>query len=400
MVKQTQTLSLRSWSSRTQTRVGLPVVIAVLFSIAVVQLWTSNSHDLAVTQSEQRGVAYLTPLTDLMDQLVTAQSAAVRASVVDAAGLRDAVSRVDQVDKADGAALGSKQRWADARSRIDSLISLRPTGDAGYLNYTDVVQLVEDLIRKIADTSSLILDPTLDSYYLMDTAVLRLPTVLTFAGRAADLSSLGTNTGTSSGGDAQAQVDARVSVSRYQVSLESDQVANGLRKSLDVTSSTTLGPNITNQLDTFRTAVDSFVPPVNLLQNLGKVDTATVTATSEQVREAARKLVVAVLNELNRLLKTRADSQSVTRIQGAGLGLLCLLLSVLLVWIMVKRPDEPNQLLAGPAGTSPEALDRKDSGGRSSTENFNPRQARVTEELVHAGRGIRARRRERTDDAR
>ena len=403
MVKQAQTLNLRRWSSRTHTRVGLPVVIAVLFSIAIVQLWTSNSHDLEFTTAEQHGVVYLKPLTELMDQVITAQSVSVRGSTIDAAGLRDAMSRVDQAERVNGASLSTKQRWSDVRTRIDYLISLRPTSDVAYRSYTDVVQLIEDLIRKIADTSDLILDPTLDSYYLMDSAVLRLPGVLAFAGRAADLASLGTklNTGsaTATAADAQAQADTRVSVARYQVSLESDEIASGLRKALDITTSQTLGPNITNQLDTFRTAVDAFVPPVNLLQNLERVDTATVTANGERVREAARKLTASVLNELDRLLTSRADSQSITRSQGLGLGALCLLLTGLLLWMLLKRSDEAGSP-ASQGSTLSDGSDHKGPTDRQLDEGYGPRQARATEELVNVGRGIQARRRERTDDAR
>jgi hypothetical protein len=256
------------------------------------------------------------------------------------------------------------------------------------------------MIRKIADTSRLILDPTLDTYYLMDTSVLRLPQVIIFAGRAADLSSLG---GKAAGADvaARAQSEAQVSVARYQVSLESDEVAAGLRKALDVTTSGTLGPNITNQLDTFRASVDAFVPPVNLLQSLDRVDTATVTAHAER----ARKLAVAVLDELDKLLQARADSQSVTRSQGVGLGLICLVLIFLLVWALAARPaaGQPVGHLGAASDAGPGRPDSRPGSGTAGypvNDGFGGRDAQAAAELVHVGRGTRTRRRERTDEAR
>ncbi|MBT8227600.1 MAG: hypothetical protein HKP61_15005 [Dactylosporangium sp.] len=398
MVKQAQNFNLRRWSSSTHTRVGLPLVIVVLFTIGMVQLWTGNTSNLQFTTAEQRGVAYLNPLTELMDRLVIAQSNAVRGSTVDTAGLRDALLDVDDVDQDHGSALGARQRWNDVRSRVDYLISLRPTGETAYGSYTDTIQLIDELIRKIADTSNLILDPTLDSYYLMDAAVLRLPSVLRFAGRASDLANLADSTEAPSGGEAARQAETWVSVARYQVSVESDEIATGLRKALDMTESTTLGPNITNQLDTFRTAVDAFVPPVNLLQNLDKVDTLTVTANAERVREAARNLLSVVLTELDSLLRVRAEAQSIRRSQGVGLGALGLILTGFLAW-MLSSWAEPRATTRKPEEeTNPAA--RTKSGDVERVTDDDLGQSQATEELVHAGRGIRARRRERTDNAR
>ena len=181
-------------------------------------------------------------------------------------------------------------------------------------------------MRKIADTSNLILDPTLDTYYLMDTAVLRLPNVLLFAGRSADLATLGTKPGFRNRPAGGYQDRGREVPGFPGRGRDRQRSAEGP----GLTTSTTLGPNITNQLDRFRTAVDAFVPPVNLLQSLDQVDVASVVANADRVREAVRVLNVAVLAELDRLLKVRVDKQSVRRTQGGGIGVLCLILTVLL----------------------------------------------------------------------
>ena len=393
MVNQAQTVHPRRWNSRATTRVGLPLVIAVLFSIAVVQLWTSNTADLKFTGAEQQGVAYLKPLTDLMDRAIAAQSLAVRGSAVDAAGLRSALAKVDAVDNTYGADLGSRQRWTDVKSRVEYLVSLRPTGEGAYRAYTDAVQLIDDLIRKIADTSNLILDPKLDSYYLMDSVVLRLPNVLLFAGRASDLAALSAK---ATDTESRVQANTRVSVARYQVSQDSDEIASGLRKALDMTASKTLGPNITNQLDTFRTAIDAFVPPVNLLQNLDTVEATTLTANADRVREAAKKLSSAVLDELDRLVGASNDAQGVARSQALGLGALCVLLTAMLVWLLVRQQYEG----AEPAPKQPVATEPPVRAHRPESRDDFFNSANASEELVQAGRAIRARRRERADDAR
>src|SRR5262249_12604260 len=153
------------------------------------------------------------------------------------------------------------QRWADLRTQITSATTARLTGEAAYRTYTGMVTLAVELAREAGGTSNLILDPELDTYYLMDTALLRGPDVLLSAGRAAALAVLATLTPSEAG-------RSRVAVARYQVAVASDAVGAGLRKALDATDSTTLGQNVTGQLDAFRSAVDTFVPPATLLQTL------------------------------------------------------------------------------------------------------------------------------------
>lgn len=412
MVKQAQTVNRRRWSPRTLGLIGLPVIVAVLFSVALVQSWIASTKDLNSARAEQQGIAYLQPLTDILGKMVDAQSTTVEGGVADSSGLQQGISAVDAVEKKYGDALGSGQRWADLRGRINTLINQRPSGDSAYRAYTDVVQLVIDLINKIADSSNLVLDPVLDSSYLVDAAVLRLPEVTVFAGRAADLARLANSITNPA---ERAQAETRVGVARYQVARESEGLATGLRKAMDVTSSSSLGPAVTTQLDTFRTAVDEFVPPVTLLQDLDRVETVALTLKAGEVREAARNLNAAILTELDKLVEARANQFGVARTQTLGLGSLALLLSVLVLWVMAKgaRRLEPATAPAGDRADSENAKDRLTEAVRArrsmqglqlvegdSSAEPNPGENQMPEELVRVGRGIRARRRERADDSR
>ncbi len=412
MVKQAQTVNPRRWSPRTLGLIGLPVIVAVLFSVALVQSWIASTKDLNFAQAERQGIAYLQPLTEILDKMVDAQSTTVEGGVADSSGLQQGISAVDAVEKKYGDALGSGQRWTDLRGRINTLINQRPSGEPAYRAYTDVVQLVVELINKIADSSNLVLDPVLDSYYLMDATVLRLSEVTVFAGRASDLARLANSVTNPA---ERAQAETRIGVARYQVARESEGIATGLRKAMDATSSSSLGPAITTQLDTFRSAVDEFVPPVTLLQDLNQVDTATLALKAGEVREAARKLNTATLTELDKLLESRVNQVGVSRMQTLGLGSLALLFSALVLWAMAKggRREKPVVAPAKDRADSDTAKDRLSEAVRArrsmrglqsvegnSAAEPNPGENQMSEELVRVGRGIRARRRERADDSR
>jgi hypothetical protein len=394
MVKQAQTFNLRRWSARTRTRVGLPVVIAVLLSVAVVQLWSSNNDAYRTTDAERQGVAYLKPLSTLAAELVKAQSTAVRGEKIDAAALRDAVTAADKADLAHNKTLASSQLWEQAKSSISELISQRPVADGAFTKYGAAMAQLSSLIQKVADTSKLVLDPKTDTYYLMDAAVLRLPNILVYSGRAADLTSLGpklTNV-------TQQQRDVRVSVAKHEVSLDSDEISSGLRLAMAATTSSSLGPNITNQLDAFRSAVDAFVPQVNLLDKEDPVDPTTLISNAERLRDSTAKLVTAVLGELDRLLKTRADAQGLRRSQGIAVGVLCLMLSVLLIWMLAQRPEE--RTATDSAAEEMDLTRSKQQDNRPAGKGRESQQSGGSETMAPPNRGLRGRRRERANDAR
>lgn len=382
------------WGARVVGRIALLLLFGMLLSYVVVQLWTARTDDLTVVDTERKGGTYLKPVTHLVDELTKAQSAAVRASQPDSPALEAAIAGVDAVDKNLGTALGTHQRWSDVRAQIAAATAQRLSGDAAYRTYTSVVALAIELCRKAGDTSNLILDPVLDSYYLMDTALLRVPDILVAAGRAADLAVLAT----------QAPSEAarsRVSIARYQVAVASEAVGTGLRKAMEATGSATLGPNVTGRFDVFRSAVDAFVPPAMLLQTLDTADPATVVRSAERVRDAAGPLADSVYTELDRVLRARHDALSTQRLGAASTAGVGLLLGLVLLWLLLPGAPRPAALdteFEGDAGMPGEPMEAS-AGQPADTTFVDPHDLAAVEELLHVGRAVRTRRPDRSDNA-
>jgi len=379
--------------------VVLLLAVGGLYGALVGQLKSATDEDESFVALERHGVAYLRPLTRLVGELTAAQSAAVRGAAVDTVALNAAVVAVSEVDRTDGPPLRTQQRWTDLRAAIDKVGKQRPTGPGALDAYADVVALATDLARKVGDTSKLILDPELDSYYLMDAAMLQLPAVLTAAGLAADLAYLTADRGKDDQLPYEGFID--VAVARQQVATATEATSTGIRKALDATQRGALGANLTEPLDAFRAAADQLVPPAALRQATPTGNSSTISAAAQKIRATAVPLAAAVLTELDALLAVRQDHLASQRIYALGAAGAGVALAVILLWWSVPargraRSDE----LAAVTG-------RDEAGAAGDVASLSvqlpvvdARDLLALEELVHVGRGVRAQPKEKSDDAR
>ena len=86
------------------------------------------------------------------------------------AALRDAIETMDRIDQELSDALGTEDRWPRIKQRIASATSRR--------DVRSVRSQTQELNDYVGDTSNLILDPDIDSYYLMDLTLLRIPRLM------------------------------------------------------------------------------------------------------------------------------------------------------------------------------------------------------------------------------
>lgn len=336
------------WRPRTIGQFVTLVVVASLLCLVAVQAWSATGDDLRTASSKRDGVVFLRPLNRLVAELVEAQSTSVRGGVVQTAAVRSAVEEVSSADRKTGEALAARQRWDDARKAVNDLLTTKPVGPVAFDQYSEVIALVLQLGRQVADSSGLVLDSDIGSYYLMDTAVIRLPEIIVSAGKAADLAVLAP-------GDASREDprQIRVFVARYGVATGTEAVGVSLAKALDASDSRTVGTNITGQLDSFRSAVDAFVPTGTRLNGLDVVDAETMTRTAASVRQAARPLADAVLTELDSLLENRVGSLVWREVLAAGGGGLGVVLVIVMLGTLVDRRRARTVGPRGPAAAGP-----------------------------------------------
>lgn len=152
----------------------VPVVVLLLLGFVAKAYVDLQRSQVAFSAKERVGVAYLVPLLDLTAKVVTARHLAVTGGEPAAAGVQDAVARVDAATGRYGAELDTVDGWEQAKQAL----TRAGTADgppAAFEAYNTAVADLLALIVKTSDESNLTLDPDLDTYYLMDALVFRLP---------------------------------------------------------------------------------------------------------------------------------------------------------------------------------------------------------------------------------
>src|SRR5215472_5449990 len=141
------------------------VCVAVIVGLMGLVVWQSlsiNSNSRHTVREEQVGAELLHPMTAVLGELVTAQSAAVRGEAVNGNALRQALAAVASEDDQHGPAMGTHSRFVDLRTKVEAALNKPETGRAAYETYTTLVTLAVDLMKQIGDRSSIIHDPDLD----------------------------------------------------------------------------------------------------------------------------------------------------------------------------------------------------------------------------------------------
>ena len=305
---------------------SLPV--AVLFVLTI----TAANKDIAFARKESMGVEYLRPLAELLHH-VTRHALTVQRTSGGETGLSAQLNehqiqmdrlleRLEVVENKHGAAVeltseklagqhrehlraaSLRRKWDDLKRRGTTL----PALESGKLHGAFVADL-RALVTHIGDKSNLILDPDLDTYYLMDVIVVRLPQAQE---RVGQLLLAGDELLKRRAVTAKPATYFSVLATQF---LESDLsgIRNGVTTALNEDAafhgeSPTLRPQVEPALRDFTTAADVFVGLVGRLErgdtnNLPEVE--VFLAAGKKTSETGLKLWELAATELDKLLAKR-----------------------------------------------------------------------------------------------
>ncbi|HEU0068669.1 MAG TPA: HAMP domain-containing protein [Nitrospiraceae bacterium] len=165
------------------------ILLGMVFSVpvAVLLFLLIKEQNIAIDfgENERRGVEYINPVRHLLHDIQKHQIAFLNGAIEVSAlekQIEEDIRSAQEVDGRYGKDLktthglsGLTEKWSTTKSLI-----LRSSSNAKPENinsaYDDIVgKSILPLIIQAGDTSQLILDPDLDSYYAMDNVVLNLP---------------------------------------------------------------------------------------------------------------------------------------------------------------------------------------------------------------------------------
>jgi methyl-accepting chemotaxis protein len=260
-----------------------------------------QTGQVAFSGKERDGVAYLRPVLTLMARTVEARHLAVSGGQRATAGIADAVGAVDAVDARYGPGLGASQAWAETKGALAEADRSGP-GQRAFDAYGTASTALLTLIVAVSDASNLTLDPDLDSYYVMDALVFRLPMLLDLTGQAADeaLLAVANSSGATEG--------ARLHLARAAGALASTQAAvdSGMKTSFAKTSRDELRA-VQAEVQAEQDALGAVLAQVDEAVESGQM-TRITTPAGEQARETVTRLMDVLAPQLDALLAARIDA--------------------------------------------------------------------------------------------
>lgn len=313
--------------------VALPLV-AVTFIATV----TGVNKDINFTLQEKKGNAFQKPLEALLDAVPQHQWFASAVARGDQAAKTLMLEKEVQIDQifADLETANSKHgedlQFTDSglskrkRDGLDprtikanwqKLKATAVTSGDSVEQHKQLVTAIRGMISHAGDTSNLILDPDLDSYYLMDVTLLGLPqtqerlaAIITYGNEvlrkeknsitAKELAQFAALAALLKEGDVD-RINASV-----QAALNEDAASHGL--------SPTLQKNLASPLQAYNTTCQEFLTLLNTAASTpGSVGADAFVTAGQNARAAAYKLWQASVDELDWLLSKRASSLRLTR---------------------------------------------------------------------------------------
>ena len=355
----------------------LLIVAALMFPLAGLLHFILGgfSDDLQFARLESQGIRYERPLVRLLQLLPEHQRAVLGKARGDAAAaamversrsdLDATFATLGEVDQAIGTTLHFTElelqqqrqeavRFPRLRQSWEDLKSQGTTVSPGAIadRHAGLIADVRSAIAYARDHSNLILDPDLDSFYLMDATLAGLPSlqdrvarITDFAREAAAASTLEPSNQVRFAVEAARlrEMDLDRTVAAVQSSFDEDPAFNG--------ESRTLRPSLADPFQQLRTAATGFLS----LLDRQSASASPVAAPDEFVRlgEALRTASFALWNvsavELERLLEARIEGIAARRTRALVIVAAFLLLAGFVFWGVIRSILQPIRQLTAVA---------------------------------------------------
>ena len=320
----------------------ISLLFALPLGLVIYFLCSNINEQVEIARLEIDGTEYLTPLQKLGEQLPQAMSlahASLEKQAFAAEHLPTRQAEIDgtmeqlaELDARLGDRLHTTQNFRVLRAAWEDLKDQLPklTPDISDDQFRKLSQQVRDLMAYVGDTSTLILDPDLDSYYLMDAVLLKLPASLEMVAEARYLVARQLQPGH----ELDAADDARLAVRSGLLNSNVEQLERGFGVAFTHNASGTAREHLDSPLSQHVSATRSL---------LRVLDNATVNRSvpmnAEQFQNIASTCVVSIsrlwdhsATELISLLNFRMHGLQVRLFQLIGIAALAVLL-VTYLWI-------------------------------------------------------------------
>ncbi|MEH6347063.1 MAG: methyl-accepting chemotaxis protein [Bermanella sp.] len=291
---------------------SIPTVFLLIFFIE------SENYRIQFAQKEINGARYLLHVYPLQEEF--AKHRGMMTSFIN--GEQHLAGNIEQVESQISEQLenlaalprqfGSQAYISDIQDTWQALDGQRNQDQAdSFQLHSQLIEKVLGLIVQVADQSNLILDPDLDSYYLMDLTIIAVPELIEALGVAR-----GGISGMLAVGEITTQNTIDVNIYIHDISRILQRTQISLQTALDNTNKRQLNGNLSPALVTLNENIKSFLELIKSdVLNIDSINTnsASVFGSGTTAINSAVELLDTTLPELMGLLEDRIQTVQASR---------------------------------------------------------------------------------------
>jgi methyl-accepting chemotaxis protein len=303
-----------------------------------------QSGKIAFSADERVGVVYVKPATELLARVVAARAAAVDAAAhkssptslaVAQEGVKTAIAPLDAANAAVGAQLKVAGEWSRIRQQIETTGTPGGSADQTLARYDAVTAALLKLIVDAGNYSNLILDPDLDSYYVMDSVINRLPMLVDAAGQAGDMQTAISDHGAAT---IVKRIDLAVLKGNIETTLANSDA--NYATALGNTKDGALKPQLSSPISATDSSLKAVAANLTTAVRTGRLDSVGATRRAGTATADLMALDRLSLPALDHLLAVRIAGFQVTATRVKAIALICVLIALYLFagfYLSVRR---------------------------------------------------------------
>lgn len=211
------------------------------------------------------------------------------------------IKEVDAAEQKLGSILKSQERWEAVKTKWQNVRSqsLRGSTQQAIALHAELSDDIADLISHVGDTSNLILDPALDSYYTMDAVITKMPLIIKKTEQARLLGA------SAASRELTAQEKADFTIMGGLIKSNAENTSKGLGVAYKE------NPLVKNRLDSNVAAMNKelggFLDLLTKLTEAGNVNPNALLESGQRASLESRKLYDAEIKMLDDIIAARVD---------------------------------------------------------------------------------------------
>jgi len=351
--KQRSNKSRSSWIQRVNIlnniklsyKLGIVITALIIPIVGLMSmLYLELNKTIASDTLETYGVEYVRPLERLVvniaehrgmtNSLLNGDESFRQMLVEKRKQVNEAINVVENIHSRLGETLDMEKLWQIFKTdwKKFSTASENMTAIESFEKHSALVKEINDMIIHVGDTSNLILDPELDTYYLMDVIVIRIPGLLDnlgiLRGKGSGVLATGSITG-------EQMLDFRIEtrVLKNQIETTARSVEVAIRHNPELSSK--LSETLHNYVSLSQKFLDTVENGLLKSDGMLEMEPAELFTAGSRAISAATRLFDASASELAALLNKRIEQNKTIMYLEIGLSLLIVIIGIFAAFAVV-----------------------------------------------------------------